>query len=356
MKIRAHELEAFCIEALTKVGVSTDAARLTAEVLVTTDTWGIFTHGTKNLRGYIRRIRGGGIRKNASPSIVSEGLAWTIVDADSTLGPVGSCFATRDAIRKARTAGLAYAGVRNSCHFGAAGYYAAMAAHEGLIGLAMANDTPTMTVPGARGAVLGNNPFAFAIPTDDSHPILLDIALSTVAGGKVFAAATRGESIPNHWLVDADGLPTTDPRLFPQDGALTPMAGHKGYGLALLVETLSAILTGASMMSHVLSWSFSDASRPAGHGAAFVAIDVNAIMPAEIFKQRVRQTIQEIRTAPKAKSAERIYLPGEMEWERREKALVEGIDLPDDVVTSLRALADELEIERDWLKKAVKSL
>lgn len=121
-----------------------------------------------------------------------------------------------------------------------------------------------------------------------------------------------------------------------------PMAGHKGYGLALLVETLSSILTGASIASQVLSWSFADASLPTGHGAAFIAIDVNAIMPRDMFQQRVRQTIEEIRAAPKAKDAERIYVPGEMEWERREKALAEGIELPDDVVANLRALEEEL--------------
>lgn len=346
MKVQVQALTGFCLEALTKVGVSEIDARTTADVLVTTDTWGVFTHGTKNLRGYIRRIIGGGIRKDASPKIVSEGPAWAVVDADSALGPVGSCFAMREAIRKAKSAGLAYVGVRNSCHFGAAGYYAVMAAKEGLIGLAMANDTPTMTVPGARSAVLGNNPFAFAVPTGDAHPILLDIALSTVAGGKVFAAAARGESIPNNWLVDAEGLPTTDPRLFPDSGALMPMAGHKGYGLALMVETLSSVLTGASMASQVLSWSFAGASLPTGHGAAFLAIDVNAIMPRDIFQQRVRQTVEEIRAAPKAKDAERIYLPGEMEWQRREKALVEGIELPDDVLANLRALAEELDIVR----------
>jgi LDH2 family malate/lactate/ureidoglycolate dehydrogenase len=346
MKLHAHELETFCTAALIKVGVAAEDARLTADVLVTTDTWGIFTHGTKNLRGYIRRIRGGGIRKDAQPTLIREGPAWAVIDAGSALGPVASCFAMRAAIGKARSAGIAYVGLRNSCHFGAAGYYAAMAAREGLIGLAMANDTPTMTVPGARGAVLGNNPFSFAIPTGEAHPILLDIALSTVAGGKVFAAATRGESIPDHWLVDAEGRPTTDPRLFPQHGALTPMAAHKGYGLAVLVETLSAILTGASVASQVLSWTFADASLPTGHGAAFLAIDVNAIMPADTFHQRVQEAVQEIRSAPGARGAARIYLPGEMEWERREKALVEGIELPEDVVVNLRAMAEELSL--DW--------
>jgi L-2-hydroxycarboxylate dehydrogenase (NAD+) len=124
------------------------------------------------------------------------------------------------------------------------------------------------------------------------------------------------------------------------------MAAHKGYGLAVLVETLSAILTGASVASQVLSWTFADASLPTGHGAAFLAIDVNAIMPADTFHQRVQEAVQEIRSAPGARGAARIYLPGEMEWERREKALVEGIELPEDVVVNLRAMAEELSL--DW--------
>jgi len=345
MRIHPHDLEQFCIEALTKVGVSECDARTTAEVLVTTDTWGIFTHGTKNLRGYIRRIRGGGLGARATPKVVKEGPAWAMVDGDSALGMVTSVLAMRTAIEKARRAGLAYVGVRNSCHFGAAGFYASLAIAENMIGIAMCNDRPTVTVPGSRSAVLGSNPLAFAVPAGSERPLLLDMATSTVAGGKVFAATARGEKIPGHWLVDANGLPTTDPSLFPASATLTPMAGHKGYGLALLIETLSGVLTGAAIAQHVLSWSFDDASLKTGHGAAFIAMDINSIMPVEQFKSRVDQTIREIREAPKAKGADRIYLPGEMEWERREKALAEGIDLPEDVASRLRSLADELGLK-----------
>lgn len=344
MKVAVAKLEAFCINALRTAGVSEDNARATAEILVLTDTWGVFTHGTKNLRGYIRRIRGGGIRRNAQPKIVREGPAWAIVDADSGLGMIGSTFAMRTAIAKARSAGIGYVGVRNSCHFGAAGCYAAMAASENMIGLAMANDTPTMTVPGGRGLILGNNPFACAIPTGEKNPILLDIAMSVVAGGKVFAAAALGQKIPETWMVDSEGKPTTDPTLFPHAGALQPMADHKGYGLALMIETLSAILTGASIAGHVLSWSFSDASLATGHGAAFIAVDVNALMPVAEFNQRMKQTIREIRSAPKVEGSQ-IYLPGEMEWTRRETALREGIEMPEDVLASLRSLAGEMGLD-----------
>ena len=341
MKLSVAQLTAFSIEALTKVGVSTADARTTAEVLVMTDTWGVFTHGTKNLRGYIRRIIGGGLRKDGVPRVIVEGPAWAIVDGDSSLGMVTSAFAMRAAMAKAKAAGLGYCGVRNSCHFGAAGYYANLAAELGLIGIAMCNDIPSVTAPGARGAVLGSNPLAFAVPAGNEKPILLDMATSTVAGGKVFAAAFHGQKIPSQWVVDAEGLPTTDPQDFPHTKTLTPMAGHKGYGIALLIETLSGVLTGASITHQVLSWSFADASKPTDHGAAFLAIDVNAMMPGEIFSQRVRELIREIRESPKAKGAERIYLPGEMEWERRARALSDGIELPEDVTASLRALAEE---------------
>ena len=344
MKIAVPKLEAFCVDALRTAGVSENDARATAEILVLTDTWGVFTHGTKNLRGYIRRIRGGGIRKDAQPKIVREGPAWAVVDADSGLGMLGSRFAMRTAIAKARSAGIGYVGVRNSCHFGAAGCYATMAASENMIGLAMANDTPTMTVPGGRGLILGNNPFACAIPAGEKNPILLDIAMSVVAGGKVFAAAAMGQKIPETWMVDSEGRPTTDPTLFPHAGALQPMAGHKGYGLALMIETLSAILTGASIAGHVLSWSFADASLATGHGAAFIAVDINTLMPVAEFTQRMKQTVQEIRAAPKVEGSQ-IYLPGEIEWARRETALREGIDMPEDVLASLRSLAGDMGLD-----------
>jgi LDH2 family malate/lactate/ureidoglycolate dehydrogenase len=268
-----------------------------------------------------------------------------MVDADSAIGMVGSSFAMRVAMDKARTTGVGYAGVRNSCHFGAAGCYTAMAAAEGLIGVAMANDTPSVVVPGARRAVLGSNPFSFAIPTGERYPILLDIATSAVAGGKVFTAAALGKEIPDNWIVDADGLPTTNPNIFPRAAALLPMAGHKGSGLAVFIETLSGIVTGASIAAQVLSWSFDDPTTPTGHGAAFLAIDVQQMMGKSELHSRMAELIRQIREAPRAKGVERLYVPGEMEWERRERALREGIELPEDVLAPLRLLAKELGIE-----------
>jgi ureidoglycolate dehydrogenase (NAD+) len=345
MKVLVQDLHAFCVETLTKIGVGETDARTTADVLVTTDTWGTFTHGTKALRAYIRRLRGGGLRMNGTPRMVDEGPAWALVDGDSSLGMVSSVFAMNTAMAKAATAGIAVVGLRNNCHYGAAGYYAAMAIPKNMIGLSFANDIPTVNAPGARGPVMGSNPFAFAAPAGQEKPILLDMATSTVAGGKVFAAAALGKTIPEQWLLDANARPTTDPTLFSHAASLTPLGGYKGYGLAFLIEVLSAILTGASIRWQVLSWTFSDPSKPTGHGAAFMAINIARFMPVEQFNERMDQTIREIRASEKAAGAERIYLPGEMEWERREKALVEGIDLPADVVASLGDLAQDLNLD-----------
>ena len=349
MRVSPQNLHAFCVEALTKVGVDQTDARTTADVLVTTDTWGTFTHGTKALRAYIRRLRGGGLKKNGAPNVIAEGSAWAMVDGDSSLGMVSSVFAMNTAMAKAETAGITFVGLRNNCHYGAAGYYAAMAAEKNMIGFSMANDIPTVNAPGARGSIMGSNPFGFAAPAGKERPILLDMATSTVAGGKVFAAAALGKTIPAYWLLDVNARPTTDPTVFSHAASLTPLGGYKGYGIAFMIEALSAILTGAAIRWQVLSWTFSDPSKPTGHGAAFIAINIASFMPVELFKERMDQTIREIRASEKADGTERIYLPGEMEWERREKALAEGMDLPEDVVASLRSLAEDLNLDFDRL-------
>ena len=343
-------LHDFCADALRRAGASDEHARTTADALVMTDTWGTFTHGSKLLPGYIRRIRAGGIRTGAEPRIAAQGPAWAIVDAESVLGQVSSVFAMKVAIEKACGAGVAYVGVRGGNHFGAAGYYAWLAAREGLLGMAMSNDIPSVAAPGSRVAVLGSNPIAYAIPTGADEAIILDMATSTVAGGKVYAARVQGKPIPPDWLIGSDGLPTTDGSLYPQTAVLNPMAGHKGYGLALLIESLAGVLTGAAVTWKVGSWIFGDPSLPTNHGAAFLAFDLGAMMPADDFRERVDALVKEIHAAPTAPGVNRVRVPGEPEWERRRLALEEGIPLPEDVRGALRKLAVDLALETPvWL-------
>jgi LDH2 family malate/lactate/ureidoglycolate dehydrogenase len=255
---------------------------------------------------------------------------------------VTSAFAMRTALDKAKASGIGYVGVSNSCHYGAAGYYAAMALPKKMIGFAMANDIPTVNAPGAAGSVLGSNPFAFAAPAGDERPILLDMATATVAGGKVYAAAALGKPIPSSWLLDRQGTFSTDPKLFPDHASLTPLGGYKGYGLALMVEVLSAVLPGAAMAWQVRSWTYADPALATGHGAAFLALDVEAFLPTDQFLSRMDQIIREIRGSEKSPGSARILLPGEREFEARDRALAHGLELPDDVVASLREAAAEM--------------
>ncbi len=348
--ISVSDLDRFCLDVLGRCGMSESDARTTADVLVTTDTFGVHTHGVKCLKGYVRRLLAGGLDAKASPEVRSEGPSWAVVDGHSAIGMVTSVFAMNLAIEKARTTGMAYVGVQNSCHFGAAGYYALLAAKAGMVGMAMANDIPSMAAPGSRKAVLGTNPFAYAVPAGRCDPIFLDIASSSVAGGKVYIAQALGQEIPDNWLVDAEGLPTTDPFQYPHASSLVPFAGHKGYGIAMMIETLSGILSGAAMTWGINNWIASEPSLATKHGAAFLAFNADAIVPDGAFRDRVDQLIAEVHAAPTAKGVDRIYVPGEIEWQKRKKALAEGMALPDDVMANHRSLAEQLEMSVDWLR------
>lgn len=343
--IAVDALHNFVQRALESLGVCSSDARTTADVLVTTDTWGVNTHGTKLLLGYSRRLRAGGLRTDAEPFVASEGPAWAIVDGQTTLGQVASVFAMRQAIKKARQVGVAYVGLRNSCHFGGAGYYAWMAAREGLIGLAMANDIPSVAAPGSRGAVIGSNPIAYAVPAGDRDPIMLDVSIATVAGGKVYACQKRGEPIPDGWLIGPDGRPTRDASLFPKQATLAPMSAHKGFGIGLLIESLAAAMTGAAMTTQVGNWMFGDLSRKTNHGAAFLALDAAAMSSKSEFERRISGLIDEVQAAAPADDCERVMVPGQREWENRRRALADGLRLPADVLATLEELAAELAID-----------
>jgi ureidoglycolate dehydrogenase (NAD+) len=345
-RVHPLDLEAFCRLVMMKAGLTEDDARISAQVMVTNDTWGIYTHGTRQLRYLLRAVRAGRLDPKAKPGIAEEGPGWTIVDGHHAFPMVTATTGMRTAIDKAKMNGIAYTGVRGSSHFGAAGYYANMAMKEDLIGISVSNADPIMTIPGASARIFGTNPFSYAIPAGKEKPVFLDIAVSTVAATKVLAAQDMGKSIPDNWVVNKEGLPTTDPNDFLAGGAMVPMAGHKGYGMALLIEVLAAVMTGAAVTQEMPSW-VKEQPNPVNQGHAFIAIDVGTIMPIGHFKQRMDHMIQEIKSAPKAKGSDRIYLPGEMEWERREIALEKGMELPDHVVLSLTETAEDWGLEAE---------
>jgi len=342
-QVSVERLKEYCIEVLSKAGLSRDDSNTVSEVLVMTDTWGTFSHGTGALLNYVRALRAGGIDRSSKPDVLSEGGSWTLIDGHSGMGMTSCCMAMNLAIEKARTNTIAWSGVRNSSHFGAAGYYANMAASQDMIGISMSNADPNMVVPGARGHTIGNNPFAYAVPVGTGQPILLDIALSAAAHGKIKSMKALGKTIPSNWVTDAEGIPTSDLSNWPATGSLIPMAGHKGYGIAMLVEVIAGLLTGAGILDEVKSWVFNPEEN-AHLGQAFIAINIGAIFPIESFKARIDSMVDQIRQAPTAMGSDRIYMPGEIEWEKRDDALKNGISLPDPVILSLREVGQELGI------------
>ena len=319
-RVKIDELMRFSEEVLVKSGLTKENAKAVAETIVTTDTFGVLSHGTKNLYGYIQKMHAGGLNASAVPTVEKDGPAWGIVNGNAAIGMLTADFAMKKAIEKAKNTGIAYVGVYNSCHFGAAGYYANMAAKAGMIGLSMSNGDPVMAVPNSSGVVIGNNPFAFAAPLKNGKSVFLDIALSNVAALKVVMAKEKGITVPDGWLVDKDGKPTNDPSGFPQSSYLQPMAAHKGYGFAVLVEILASVLTGAGMLSEITSWNLDLPSKnKVGH--AFIAIDIAQITDKEIFFDRMERMVAELKMHRRQRARKRYSSPAKWIGTREKRRL-----------------------------------
>jgi ureidoglycolate dehydrogenase (NAD+) len=345
LTIRAPELRRFIHDALAAVGMSPADAATAADVLATADEFGVSTHGVKLLPGYLRRLKGGGARPRGRPRVIRDGPAWALVDGDSSLGVLIGVFGMQTAIDKARSAGIAYVGVRNSGHFAAAGYYALMAARSGLVGISVANDTPSVIAPGSRAPVIGTNPFSYAVPAGRHPPILLDMAISTVAGGKVYQSRMLGKPIPDNWIVDRDGQPTTIAELYPEQASLVPAGGYKGFGLGLLIETLAGLLSGAEVTFGIASWMLAGTDQPTHHGAAFIAIDPAVLGSRDEFFERVDKLIDEIHATPTAAGVERILVPGDREFAQQERSRREPLVLLADVAENVRLAAEMAELD-----------
>jgi LDH2 family malate/lactate/ureidoglycolate dehydrogenase len=349
--IHAEPLRHFCTACFVQVGVPEADALIVADTLVEADLRGVHSHGVWWVKGYTERLRRGGLNPRPRLTIVRETPAMVLLDSDGGMGQVASVAAMRHAIAKASLSGVGVATVRNSNHFGAAAYYAQLAADAGQIGFATTDAEPTMAPwGGAQKLVVGNNPLAYAIPVDEAFTLVLDMAQSVVAWGKIFLAAQRGESIPPTWALDAAGEPTTDPHAA-MAGVLLPVGGYKGYGLALVMQVLSSVLSGATFGPTMPP--MADPSTSQGHGHFFLALNIAHFDEPADFRQRMAQVVAEQRAAPLAQGVERIYLPGEIEHEKRQTRLTHGIPLEPYVVNALLAVGDALGVATDDLRDAL---
>jgi ureidoglycolate dehydrogenase (NAD+) len=337
------DLRALCLKMMELAKLDSKGARATADELVTTDMWGVHTHGTRQLPKLLENFETGKMDLNATASVIDEGPTWASIDGKRAMAFQTAIDGMEMAINKARDAGTATVTARNIGHFGAAGYFAVMAAEAGMIGIAMCNVDPCIAVPGTKGPVLGTNPFAYGIPTS-GRPVFFDIATSAVAATKVFRAKARGETIPDGWLVDKDGVPTNDPSHYPEEGALLPFAAHKGYGFAFLIEALCAGLSGGPTPDKVNCW-VSSTPEPVNQSFTFIAINPDTFAAGRNFLNYMDGLTAHVQSADKAVNADHIYLPGEIEWRKYQIAQQQGIALPADVADVLRSAAAKYGVD-----------
>jgi len=329
----------FCKAALMHIGVDEDDAEIVSEALVMANLRGIDSHGVVRLYSYVERILRGLINPRAKPQVVRDLGATCVLDGNNGLGHVAAMHAVRIAVEKARKYGVGVVGVKNANHFGMAAYYGIKIAENKMIGIVLSNAPPAMAPWGGKVARLGTNPICIAFPFEEGFPIVLDMALSVVARGKIRVAALRKERIPEGWALDEEGKPTTDPEAALR-GTLLPIGGYKGYGLAVAVDILSGILSGSAYS--ILVRALDDYSGPSRTGFFIEAINVEHFRSYEEYLEDLRKFVKIIKETPKASGVTEIYLPGEIEANTAKRRLKEGIPLGKETLDLLKKTAIRL--------------
>ncbi|MBP2327878.1 LDH2 family malate/lactate/ureidoglycolate dehydrogenase [Kibdelosporangium banguiense] len=325
----------------TASGLSERPSRVVAGSLVDADCRGIPSHGAMLVPMYVERIRRGSVSTAQTAEVVADLAAVATLDGRNALGQLTGDQAMRLAVAKSKEFGIGAVTVRHAFHFGGAFRYVLAAAEQGCVGLAAANTRPLMPAPGGAAPVVGNNPLALAAPVPGRAPIVLDMALSEAALGKVRIAAAEGRQIPATWSTDADGVPTTDPTAA-LAGMLLPAGGPKGYGLAVMVDVLTGVLSGGAFGAGV-SGLYADTAVPNDCAHFFLALDPAAF--GGTFEEQMRTFATNIANTPAAPGIDRVYLPGELEALRHEKARVEGVRLEPAVRSALIDTARSLGVE-----------
>jgi len=348
--------ERFMMAVFQGLGVPEPDARICTEVLLASDLRGIESHGIARLKYYYDRIRAGRQQPRTEIEIVRESQATAVIDGHHGMGHVIAYRAMQLAMNKARRFGLGAVAVRNSTHFGIAGYYALMAAREGMMGLVMTNARPAVAPTFGCEPMLGTNPIAFAAPSDLHYPFCFDAATSITQRGKIEVAARAETPVPEGWAIDLVGRPVTDPQrilreldtgevaLLPLGGAGEEMAGYKGYGLATMVEILCAALCGGHFLRGLLGRTEDGSPRPYMLGHFFLAIDIEHFLPLEEARRIAGRILRDLQRSRRMPGAERIYVAGEKEYEAEQRVRREGIPMNENLRLELRIVREELGI------------
>ena len=338
----ADELIAFATGVFKELNLPEADAAIVAENLVVADLRGVYSHGVMRIPIYAERLRRGLF--NARPHIKVErvGDSAVHVDGDNGMGAVVGVRAMDEAMARAAETGIAMASVCRSNHFGMCSYFLRRPLARGFVAMSCTNAPPTTAPFGGRSPFIGTNPLAFAAPVGGHRPLVLDMSSSIVARGKIISAAQRGQTIPEGWAVDKDGRPTTD-SAEALEGAVLTVGGPKGSGLAVFVELLAGVLSGANLMRQLPDF-YRNLTDVPNIGHFFLAIDITHFMPLEQFKDRADAMIAMVKECPTADGHEEILLPGEPEERLEEARRRDGIPLPAEVVGSLQEVGDGLGV------------
>ncbi|SHM07921.1 malate dehydrogenase (NAD) [Chitinophaga jiangningensis] len=351
--ISYHHLREFTHEVFIHMGCSVEHAALASEVLVSADLRGIDSHGVARLSGYVRLWEAGRINAKPDIRIVHETPSTAVVDGDAGLGLVVAPFAMQVAIEKAAVAGTGWVSVKNSNHFGIAGYHAMKALDRDMIGMAMTNASPLVAPTFSKERMLGTNPIAVAIPAKEQPPFVADFATTTAANGKLEILQRKNEDAPYGWIQDKDGHPSTNPHELKNGGALLPLGGdrehgsHKGYCLGAIVDIFSAVLSGANYGPWAPPFvSFLPlAPDPVGEGLGhfFGAMRVDAFRPADEFKAHMDTWISRFRSATPVEGKQ-VLIPGDPEREMQQHRLDNGVPVLAPVVKDLKEVAAKFNL------------
>lgn len=337
------DLKAFIARCLTACAMPVSDAEKVADLMTQADLIGQDGHGVFRLPMYIKRIRAGGMNMTPSFKRLSDRSATALIDGDNGMGHLVMHYATELAMEKARTTGVAWVGARMSNHAGPASLYAEMPARENMIGLYLAVGSANHMPPwGGTDMLLSTNPIAVALPSKDNPPIVLDMATTVAAYGKVKTAAQRGEQMPEGWMIDRNGDPLTDPTRA-SEGFLLPIGGPKGYGLSLVFGILAGVLNGAAFGRDVVDFN-ADAKTVTNTGQMILALDIAAFADPDEFRASIDDVWAQMKASDKMPGVSEIRLPGERLDRVRRERTANGIPIPSALRDTLGRLADDLNV------------
>ena len=356
VRVSVTKLVDFMIAALLKMGVPLEDAGMIADVLITADLWGVRSHGVAHLKMYHERMKAGLQLPVTRWNVVKETPTTAVIDGGNGMGMVVGTHAMQLAIQKAQKFGLGAVAVRNSSHYGVAGYYPLLAVKAGMVGLSVTNAHPSIAPTFGTEPMLGTNPIAVAVPTDEDFPYMYDAATAVVPRGKIEVAARANKPIPEGWVISKDGSAATDTSqmiaemnrgdvaLLPLGGMGEMMGGHKGYGLATMVEIFSAAFQNGAFLSMLHDTDHAGNPQFLRIGHFFLAINVEHFIALDEFKHITGNMMRELRASRKGADASRIYTAGEKEYWNTQRVQREGVEIAPGVQKNLNTLAKELDL------------